>query len=218
MDESNKIIFFQTELLTWFKTNGRQFLWRKSSVSNYVRIISEILLQRTKAETVNKYLPIFLKKYPSWNQLGNATEMELIETLKPLGLSNQRGKRLHKLSQELKKRNGVFPKEKSLVEEMPMMGQYITNAFELFVLKRPSPLLDVNMARVLERFFGPRKLADIRYDPYLQELSKRVTTHDEIVPINWAILDFAALICKAHRPICEKCLIFKNCKYYSNPK
>jgi A/G-specific adenine glycosylase len=89
---------------------------QKKSSSNYIRIISEILLQRTKAETVNKYLPIFLKKYPSWAQLGNATEMELIEILRPLGLSSQRGKRLHKLSQELKKRNGIFPKERSLVK------------------------------------------------------------------------------------------------------
>lgn len=29
------------------------------------------------------------------------------------------------------------------------------------------------MARVLERYFGPRKLADIRYDPYLQDLATR---------------------------------------------
>lgn len=29
----------------------------------------------------------------------------------------------------------------------------------------PAPYLDVNMARVLERHFGPRKLSDIRYDP-----------------------------------------------------
>ncbi len=213
MNEPSKINFFQTELLIWFKTNGREFLWRKKSASNYIRIISEILLQRTKAETVNKYMPIFLKKYPSWIQLGNATEMELIKTLKPFGLSNQRGKRLYKLSQELKRRNGVFPRERSLVEEMPMMGQYITNAFELFVLKRPSPLLDVNMARVLERFFGPRKLADIRYDPYLQTLSRRITTHDKIVAINWAILDFASLVCKAKEPECQKCPLSTKCQY-----
>lgn len=54
---------------------------------------------------------------------------------------------------------------------MPMMGQYITNAFELYILnilKKKSPLLDVNMARLLERFFGERKLADIRHDPYFR--------------------------------------------------
>jgi A/G-specific adenine glycosylase len=214
MGESGKIFFFQSEILTWFKTNKREFLWRKNSASNYIRILSEVLLQRTKAETVNRYLPNFLRKYSSWVKLGNATEAELIEVLKPLGLNNQRGKRLYKLAQNLKTKNGVFPKHRSLVEEMPMMGQYITNAFELFILKKPAPLLDVNMARVIERFFGPRKMVDIRYDPYLQKLSHELVNHDSSIDINWAILDFAALICKP-KPNCLECPLRTKCLFFS---
>jgi len=119
---------------------------------------------------------------------------------------------LYKLAQEMKKRNGVFPKERNQVEEFSMMGQYLTNAYELFILKKPSPLLDVNMARVLERFFGPRKMADIRYDPYLQRLAKAVVTQDQAKEINWAILDFGAANCKI-KPECYNCAIFKKCKY-----
>lgn len=214
--DQEKIEFFQKQLLEWYKLNGRKFPWRNKSATNYERIISEVLLQRTKAETVAKYFPTFIKKYPSWAQLGNATEDDIIEIFKPLGLSTQRGTRLYKLAQELRKRKGVFPKDRSVVEEMPMMGQYITNAYELFILNKPAPLLDVNMARILERFFGTRKKADIRFDPYLQELSKRIITHKEITSTNWAILDFAALVCKAKEPICKKCLIFKKCEYYQS--
>lgn len=213
MDYSTKIKFLQTELLKWHKEHGRDFYWRRKSATNYVRIISEVLLQRTKAETVNKFLPSFLKKYPSWNRLGDATEHELIEVLKPLGLSNQRGKRLYKLAQELKKRKGVFPRERMIVEEMPMMGQYITNAYELFILKKPSPLLDVNMARVLERFFSQRKLADIRYDNKLQQLARDLTNLENSMEVNWAALDFAALVCK-RKPICIKCSLKVNCHHF----
>jgi hypothetical protein len=53
-------------------------------------------------------------------------------------------------------------------------GQYIANAVLLLCHGEPQPLLDVNMARVLERVFGPKKLADIRYDPYLQQLAMRI--------------------------------------------
>jgi len=211
-----KIEFFQKQLLEWYKLNGRKFPWRNKSATNYERIISEVLLQRTKAETIARYFPTFIKKYPSWAQLGNASEEDLIEILKPIGLSNQRGKRLYKLAEELKKRKGVFPKDRSVVEEIPMMGQYITNAFELFILKKHSPLLDVNMARVLERFFGPRKMSDIRYDPYLQGLAYKLVNHKNSIKINWAILDFASLICKANKPDCNKCLISKMCFYLAN--
>lgn len=202
-------------MLTWFEANARVFAWRNKSASNYVRIISEVLLQRTKAETVSRYLPKFLGQYPSWRKLGEATEQDLVDILKPLGLSNQRGKRMFKLAQELKKRKGVFPKERSVVEEIPMMGQYITNAYELFILNRPAPLLDVNMARVLERFFGPRKLADIRYDPYLQDLSKQIVSLEKFKEINWAILDFAAKICKP-KPLCTNCVLRLECIYFKN--
>jgi len=79
---------------------------------------------------------------------------------------------------------------------------------------RPKPLLDVNMARVLERYFGPRQLTDIRYDPYLQNLSHQVVNHENSKQINWAILDFAALICKSRNPKCVTCFLSAGCKYY----
>lgn len=214
--QREKIEFFQEKLLKWYKLNGRKFPWRNKSSTNYERIISEVLLQRTKAETVAKYFPKFIKKYPSWAQLGNASEGDLIEILKPLGLNTQRGKRLYKLAQELKKRKGVFPKERSIVEEIPMMGQYITNAYELFILKKPAPLLDVNMARLLERYFGNRKLADIRHDPYLQDLAKLLVATKDSIRVNWSILDYASQICRAKKPKCKSCILFKFCEFYND--
>lgn len=207
------IEYFQEKLLDWYQDNGRTFLWRNKTATNYELIISEVFLQRTKAETVSKFLPLFLKKYSSWKQLGKASEIELQAITKPLGLYKQRGSRLFKLAQELKKRKGRFPKERNQVAEIPMMGQYITNAYELYVLKKKSPLLDVNMARLLERFFGDRKLADIRYDPYLQTLAYRVVNIKDSKNLNWAILDYASLICKKIKPLCNKCCLITNCKH-----
>ncbi len=210
------IEFFQRNLLDWYKQNGRTFIWRNKSATNYELIISEVFLQRTKAETVSKFLPTFFKKYPSWKQLGGATEYDLQEAIRHLGLYRQRGSRLYKMAQELKKRKGRFPKQRNQVEEIPMMGQYITNAFELYVLKKKSPLLDVNMARLLERFFGERKMADIRYDPYLQTLAYKVVDIEASIELNWSILDFASLVCKKRNPICEKCPINTKCQFNKN--
>lgn len=211
-----EITAFQYKILEWFNTNGRHFKWRNPSASNYQKIISEVLLQRTQATTVAKFFPLFLKKYPSWKKLSEASESELQDSLKPIGLYKQRGSRVFKLAQEMRKRNGRFPTERVDVEDIAMMGQYITNAYELFILKKSSPLLDVNMARVLERYFGPRKLADIRHDPYLQALSKEVVDHPQIKEINWALLDFGALVCKKRNPLCLECPLVESCDYYKN--
>ena len=213
MQIDQKILFFQSELLKWFEINQRDFPWRKKSMSNYQYIIAEVLLQRTKAETVAKFYPLFIVKYPSWKKLCQATESDLQDFLKPIGLYKQRGKRLYDLAQEMKKRSGRLPQKRSQFEELSMVGQYIANAYELFILKRPAPLLDVNMARLLERFFGPRKKVDIRYDSYLQDLSKKVVTHSKSKELNWAILDFAAIVCKKRSPICIFCTLKPFCSY-----
>jgi A/G-specific adenine glycosylase len=69
------------------------------------------------------------------------------------------------------------------------------------------------MSRLLERYFGKRKMADIRYDPYLQKLSYKIVNHNNSKEINWAILDFAAIICKAQKPLCNECIFLKDCSY-----
>ncbi len=112
------------------------------------------------------------------------------------------------------KRKGVLPRDREELEAIPYMGQYIANAVELVIFKEPSPLIDVNMARVLERFFGPRQMADIRYDPYLQELCYKIVEHESAKEINWAVLDLAALVCKVRNPLHTECPLKSECLYY----
>lgn len=210
----NRIFYFRKKLLFWFEKHGRDFPWRNDQASKYLLIISEILLQRTKAETVSNFLPVFIKQYPSWESLWKADQEDLYSALKPIGLYKQRGDRLIKLAHEIKRRNGEFPRNRNEIEEMPMMGQYITNAYELYVLNKKKPLLDVNMARLLERYFGPRKLADIRYDKYLQDLSHMVVNVKKSKELNWAILDYASLLCTKNNPKCSGCILQTKCDHY----
>ncbi|MCK6622151.1 MAG: hypothetical protein HUU32_17660 [Calditrichaceae bacterium] len=209
----NRIKYFQEKLLFWFKENGRAFPWRDKKLTTYQKVVSEVFLQRTKAETVAKFYPKFIKNYPSWKSLVNAKQKDIEKYLKPLGLYKQRSHRLLELAKEMAKRNGRFPKDRQKLESIPFVGQYIANAILLLIHNEPQPLLDVNMARVLERFFEPRKLVDIRDDPFLQELSRKIVNHRESKLINWAIIDFATLICKKN-PLCDKCVLRSKCNYF----
>jgi A/G-specific adenine glycosylase len=205
---------FQTKLLAWYLSNGRKFLWRHEGRSEYEIIIAEVLLQRTKAETIEKFYQNFIDKYPNWKIIGEAS-IEAIEIdLKPIGLYRQRAKRIKNLAIELNTRNGIIPGNRDELDQIPMFGQYIANAIELQLFNRNKPLLDVNMARVLERYFGPRNLSDIRYDPYLQKLAHDVVNHKNSKQMSWAILDFAAMICKSRNPKCITCFFSVSCKYF----
>jgi A/G-specific adenine glycosylase len=213
-EKAEKIKWLQNYLLKWYAVSGRHFPWRNKSITNYQAVIAEVLLQRTKAETVAKFYVQFIKDYPNWKSLADAKLKDLERYLMPVGLYRQRAKRLQNLAIEMVRRNGRLPQNREELESIPFMGQYIANAVELVVFNKPSPLIDVNMARVLERFFGPRKMADIRYDPELQELAYMLVKHKEAKIINWAVLDYAALVCKAQKFVCENCLAKPQCTHY----
>lgn len=216
MTRKQKIYFFRMKLLNWYEEKGRHFPWRNKSATNYEKIISEILLQRTKAETAAKFFPKFIKKYPSWKKLAKAKKEDLENELKVIGLYRQKAERIFLLAQEMRSRHGRLPTDKKDIEAIPAFGQYITNAVLSLIYGYSAPLLDANMARVLERFFGSRKLVDIRYDPYLQNLAGQVVQGADSKTINWAILDFAALICKIRNPLCIRCPLSNACKHYNN--
>lgn len=212
---NKKIILFQNKIFQWYKINGRKFPWRNKGLTHYQLVIAETLLQRTKAETVSKFYQQFIKDFPNWIALANADTIVIEEYLKPIGLYSQRSKRLKGLALEMVKRKGKLPKDRAELESIPFMGQYTANAVELVIFNQPSPLIDVNMARVLERYFGERKMADIRYDPYLQKLAYKIANYENTKEINWAVLDFAALICKAKIPLCNICILKTNCNYFN---
>jgi A/G-specific adenine glycosylase len=112
----------------------------------------------------------------------------------------------------MKRRRGRFPAAREELESLPGIGQYIANAILLLCHGQPQPLLDVNMARVLERNFGPRQLVDIRYDPYLQTLANRVISSVDARRLNWAVLDLAAVVCSNGAPRCIECPLAKSCQ------
>jgi A/G-specific adenine glycosylase len=204
LPKREKMFWFNTKILSWAEKDLRDFPWRKKSSSNYKKVITEILLQRTMSETISKFSPEFFLRYPTWKALSEAKPENIEILLKPIGLSKQRAPRLVSLAKAVIDNGHRIPRERNEIDKLPGVGQYIANSIELLCFGKPKPLLDVNMARVLERYFGPRKLADIRYDPYLQKLATQIIVNSEDpIKMNWSILDFAALVCRKRAPLCN---------------
>lgn len=208
---SGRIAAFRKALLGWSRRQGRSFPWRSRRATEYQRIISEVLLQRTRADSVAAIFVDFLRRYPSWRALARAEPEELQELLRPLGLWRRRAVAMSQLSRAVMARKGRFPSDRAELETMPGVGQYVASAVLLFCHNKPEALVDTNMARVLERYFGPRTLADIRYDPYLQKLARDVVGPRSPTAVNWAILDLGALICLPRKPRCDVCPLRRGC-------
>lgn len=213
---SSELDVLRKRLLDWYRSSGRTFLWRRRSASRYQQMLSELLLQRTRADVVALHLPGILIVVPSWRVLAYIPKTKLGRVLKPLGLWRRRTTSLRNLAREVMRRRGKFPRERLDLELLPGVGQYMANAFSVILWNDRAPYLDVNMARVLERNFGRRKLADIRYDAELQRLAHRLTNHAACKLLNWAILDLASLTCLNREPKCEQCPLVRTCRFGRN--
>ncbi|WP_229666188.1 HhH-GPD family protein [Actibacterium pelagium] len=203
----------RTKLLDWFTENGRGLPWRSSRASTYEKICVEVLLQRTRAETVANFYSAFYSKYPDWGALAATPVEDLEEILKPIGLWKRRAVSLNALAKYAAEHGGLFPSERKRLSKVPAVGQYVANSILLFQHGVPSPLVDVNMSRVLERYLRPRELSDIRHDPWLQDAAHWLVCCNDPARVNWATLDFAAMVCRARNPTCPECPLRLLCNF-----
>lgn len=214
MGEKRKLSRLRADLLSWAEGDGRDFPWRNRSAGTYEQVVVEVLLQRTTATAVARFYAAFFERFPSWDALASARAEDLEEFLKPLGLWRRRASSLLGLAQYAAANDGEFPRDRERRRAIPAVGQYVSNAIAMFLHGQATPLLDVNMARVIERYVRPRRLADIRHDPWLQQAAHWLVRGASPERVNWAVLDFAALICKARNPICAGCPVNPRCSYF----
>lgn len=210
--QKRKISRLRKDLVRWYQVHGRDLPWRRDAAKEYENICVEVLLQRTRAEVVATIYNSFFRRYPTWNSLAGSELSELEEVLRPLGLWRRRAQSIKSLATYAVEHDGVFPSVESELRGVPAVGQYVGNAILMFQHGQARPLVDVNMARVLERFVRPRRLADIRHDPWLQAAGQWLVQTGDPREVNWAVLDFAALVCRARQPTCLECPVKARCK------
>lgn len=197
--------WIREHLLEWWALERRDFPWR-GEISEYQLVVTEILLQQTTAAAVASAVPGFFERFPGWDELAAAPAIEVRAAIARLGLANRRCARLQDLADLMVKGSGLLPIEREELEAVPGIGPYVASAV-LAARGEPEPLLDVNMARVLERLYGIRERVDIREDPWLQHASRRSFPGLEL---GWAVLDLAALVCRP-RPRCIDCPLASKC-------
>lgn len=164
-------------------------------------------------EAVAAFLPQFLARYRSLRGLSRASQGELERILRPVGLSRRRATALWALSRAVVKPACHSPRTRYDLKALPGIGQYIANTILVMSDGRAAPSCDSNMARVLERCFGPRQQADIRHDPYPHQLGMALVHCKDSHRINLALIDSGALVCTPRSPRCTICPLCELCSH-----
>jgi len=198
-------------LLRWYQVHGRQLPWRAEGWGEWRLVVTEILLQQTPADRVAGFVTGFFRRYPTATHLAATQRRRLEEDLKPLGLQRRRASRL-KLLAEWIDEHKELPEDRRGLMALPGIGPYVAAAVMATLRGQPIATVDVNMARFIERVFGPRSRADIRYDPHVNDTARKLALKaPSAKDFNWAVLDLSAFHCTARNPRCSDCPIRPCC-------
>jgi len=201
---------FVHQILKWGKSNIRSYPWR-DEIRPLNILIVEIFLQKTPADRVAE----------RYSELINAFTLS-IEELDPdflkqkftdLGLLKKIDWLIETREFLQKNFNGIVPIEEKDLLKLPGVGRYTASAVRCFAYNQSVPLVDINVMRVISRFFGfvsqkGRKGIDEMY----KFLAGLVPNNCPKV-FNYSLLDFGALICKKE-PLCANCPINSICKFF----
>lgn len=208
MNEEEKISPFDIRsLLAWYSKNGINYPWRAFR-DPYKILLTEILLQRTRADAVSKVVDGFFVMYPNLSSLAAADDSELGDILRPLGLRH-RIPRIKKLAERLNSM-GEIPEDYDELVRLPNIGSYVAESFLCYAYGRPKVSIDVNIKRIFSRYLGGhwRPLKDL-----LEDLLEKSGGKLDVRDFNWALLDLAKLICVNGKPACSDCPIRVGCDY-----
>ena len=215
-DRVSEFIDHLPALLSWLADNGRKYPWRLTQDPWRV-YISEILLQRTRADAVAGIYDDFFREYPDPGAIRQSSEQEIKQLVKPLGFGNQRTRTLQDVAQVLgTDHDDRVPESLEELQRPWRVGPYSARATMIFAFDIPVALVDTNVARVTERVFD----FEMPSQPHKSEPVYRLL--DALVPnepalcraTNLALLDLADAICTPDSPDCPSCPLGPACVYW----
>lgn len=207
--------FFANKIIMRYKTEWRNFPWRKTKNAFHI-LISEMMLQKTDSKKVLSVYPSFIRKYPTPKRLSEANRNTLKSEIRLLGISD-RARRLKATAKKLLLlHGGNVPCDRTQLLGLLGVGEYIANAVLCFACNQDVPLLDTNIIRVIKRVFSvesSKKRA--RTDKELWQFAASLIPKGKATDYNRGVLDFAATICTARNSKCPVCPISDICDYCS---
>ena len=198
---------FKNVLLQWYKNNKREYSWRNNSDPWSIYLL-EVISQQTQLDRADKYFRRFINEFPTPNHMATTSFKKILEIWSGLGY-NSRAKRMFDSSKIIAEKSfdGLYPN----FQQLPGVGPYTENAILSFAYNDKVITQDVNVKRIISRYFGvdnPRK--------YIDAVSPLLLKNTNSRKFNQALMDFGSSICKSKSPLCLDCPLEDTCDKYFN--
>ena len=154
---------FVEPLLTWWTANGRDGLpWREPGRTEFQVLVAEILLQRTTAAAVAGAYRPFVARYPTAEAVVAAPTEDIEQRIDRLGLV-KRAEFIERAALRIfDSHGGDVPRDHADLVALHGVGEYTARSVLIHVDGAGIAAVDVNVRRLLSRFFGIDSAAVLR--------------------------------------------------------
>ena len=191
---------FRSSLLQYYDRFCRDLPWR-GETDPYRILVSEIMLQQTRVETVLRYYESWLKRFPTLGALASADSREVLKAWEGLGYY-RRARNLHSAARRIRELPGEhFPTSYRDLRKLPGVGQYTAGAVASIGFGEIVPAVDGNVRRVLARLFDKREPRA----RWLNRIAAELVDKDRPGDWNQALMELGAMICSPKNPRCDDC-------------
>lgn len=179
---------------------------------DYELVIAVMLSAQTTDKSVNAVTPILFEKYPSLDDLNNASLEAIEEILKPIGLYKNKAKNLKGIVKDLIERfNYVVPSDKEQLMTLPGVGNKTAGVIRAEIFQIPDLPVDTHILRIAKRL----KLVKKEDEPIdVERKLKKIIPEERWIKSHHQLIHFGRYFCTARSPQCENCKIRDMCMYY----
>jgi A/G-specific adenine glycosylase len=208
--------FIQDTLINWYKENHRDLPWRNNP-SPYEVWISEVILQQTRVNQGMDYYLHFTKKWPTVNDLAQASEEEVLKMWQGLGYYSRARNLHHCAKQVVEQYKGEFPSDFEKLKQLKGIGNYTAAAIASIAYNLPHAVVDGNVYRVLSRLFDINTPININEGQKLfAQLADELLNRNQPGLHNQALMEFGALHCTPKNPNCLLCPLQAQCLAFAH--
>lgn len=174
----------------------------------YLTYLTEVMLQQTTVSTVQNKLPIILKEFPDFDSFKSKKINDFLKCWSGLGYYNRAVNFFKSVSIINDNLNGILPKNKNELLNLPGIGEYTANAIIAIGYNKRAFPIDVNIKRLISRLIN-QSLTDLQLSDILNEITLKRRNFRKFAE---SMMDYSSLICKKNIPQCKECIFQSYCK------
>ena len=178
--------------------------------TDYQLLMAVVLSAQSTDKRVNSVTPIIFSKYPTLEELANASLTDLEDIIRPVGSFRKKASYLKKIASRLVNEfDGVVPTDREVLESFSGVGRKTVNVFLAEFYHYPAIAVDTHVERVSKRLklaYQKDSVLDVE-----RKLMKKVPK-ERRAKFHLQMVLFGRYYCKAVKPLCKDCPLKEYCR------